>query len=979
MRRFLLGMFLLSGFSGLIYESIWTHYLKLILGHAAYAQTLVLAIFMGGMALGSWGASRVTTRVTNPLAAYAGIEGLIGLMALAFQMIFSLVSARLTDTWLPAAPSPTAATALKWGVSSLLIFPQSVLLGATFPLMSAGIIRAFPRREGNTLSGLYFMNSLGAVAGVLASGFWLVDALGLPGTLLVAGTINLALALAVWLASQRIGQPSAPSGGQAGSVPATARALLLTAAITGAASFCYEIGWIRMLSMVLGSSTHSFELMLAAFILGLALGGWWIRRRIDQLKDPRRFLAWVQLAMAGFALLSLPLYNHLFSLMSWALRALSRTEEAYASFMLLSHALALLVMLPATFCAGMTLPLITLILYRQGSGERAIGHVYAANTLGAIIGILMSVHLLMPYANLKGVILAGALLDGVLGIVLLLAATRARTRTAVVPAAGLGLLLVACGLLVQFDPLRMGSGVYRSGSSSLPASAEVLFWKDGKTASISVIKSGSTAYLSTNGKPDAALNLDPDAQPTTDEVTMTLAGTLPMLYKPDARLIANIGLGSGMTTHTLLAFPGVERVDSIEIEQGIVDAGRLHLGAKVARAFNDPRSHIHIEDAKTYFSSHRERYDVIVSEPSNPWVSGVASLFTDEFYAHVTHYLTPDGLFVQWMQVYETGMPVISSIIKALHPHFEDYAIYTTDNANLLIVARPKGALGPLHPEVLTGAISAELAPLGIRGIEDIRARQIGTKAVLGALLTAQPSPVNSDYFPYVDQHAAQHRFIGSQGLEVAALAWEPVPALEMLGDIPAPVPAAAFGADNSNAGLIRRRMAANLAEVILGRAATEADEIEPASLEALAILRAQGNCDMIAVVQSEALATLSGLLNPSLAPETAGKVWNAIAGYPCLTAPLPRQTLALVTAVGARDAREMAAGAVRVLSMPGAGVLTNALAIKAGLLGYTMIRAPVERDHFIRQWVLPAMAQGIVSRSLILQLLSGPINPRGT
>src|SRR5580765_4285500 len=185
-RRFLLGIFVVSGFTGLIYESIWSHYLKRFLGHAAYAQTLVLAIFMGGMALGAWAASRASTRLRDPLIAYALIEALIGITSLFFHDVFVATTGLAFDRVIPALGSPGAVQAFKWSLAAALILPQSVLLGATFPLMTGGVLRLRPERAGYVVAMLYFTNSLGAAAGVLASGFYFIAAAGLPGTIAAA-------------------------------------------------------------------------------------------------------------------------------------------------------------------------------------------------------------------------------------------------------------------------------------------------------------------------------------------------------------------------------------------------------------------------------------------------------------------------------------------------------------------------------------------------------------------------------------------------------------------------------------------------------------------------------------------------------------------------------------------------------------------------------------------------------------------------
>ena len=197
-RNIFFFIFTISGFSGLIYESIWTHYLKLFLGHAAYAQTLVLVIFMGGMAAGSWLCSRYSRNWKNLLLAYALAEGIIGISAIIFHPLFIQFIDFSYLSVMPAIDNVPVVNLYKWGMAALLILPQSILLGMTFPLMSAGIIRRFPNTPGYSISMLYFTNSLGGAIGVLTSGFLLVKWLGLPGTIICAGTINILLATIVW-------------------------------------------------------------------------------------------------------------------------------------------------------------------------------------------------------------------------------------------------------------------------------------------------------------------------------------------------------------------------------------------------------------------------------------------------------------------------------------------------------------------------------------------------------------------------------------------------------------------------------------------------------------------------------------------------------------------------------------------------------------------------------------------------------------
>jgi len=779
----LLAVFTLSGFAGLIYESIWSQYLKLFLGHAAYAQTLVLAIFMGGMAIGSLVVGQSSHRIRRLLQTYAVVELVIGVLGLLFHTVFQ----RFTD-WsflhaIPALASSWGGVQLfKWLGGALLILPGSVLMGATFPLISGGLVRQAPQRSGELLALLYFTNCLGAAIGVLVSGFVLIKLFGLPGTLLTAGLLNIMLAAIVWLLRQADREPeSAAQRPAARGTDRSVRWLARAAFATGLISFLYEIAWIRMLSLVLGSSTHSFELMLAAFIFGLAMGGLWIRRRIDRLIDPMRFLSCVLLLMGTLAALTIVGYRYAFDVIAWAIRAFSQTDAGYAGFTVVAQSVAGAMMVPVTFLAGMTLPLITRLLMASGAGERAIGTVYALNTLGSIVGVVAAIHFLMPAVGVKGTILVGAALHLLVGTSGLRFSKHVHTRIATRLLVGVSMATVVCvALWIQLDPKRMVSAVYRSGNAELGNDMDVMFIRDGKTATVSLLRYGGLITIQTNGKPDAAIEMG-GAQPSEDEITQVMLGALPIILHPTARNIANIGIGSGLTSHVILASAAVESLTSIEIEPFIVDAARQAFLPRVSRLFEDERSRIVIDDAKTFFASSGQQFDVIVSEPSNPWVSGVSTLFSDEFYGRLTGHLAPDGLFVQWLQLYETDLSVVVSILKALSPHFGDYQIYNIDDKNILIVARRDGSVPDPNPEMLREAtLRSELDRAGIVGVEDLLGRRIGNKALLDPFVRGYAVPVNSDFFPYVDQNAERFRFTKRRATQLPELTILPVPFIQL-------------------------------------------------------------------------------------------------------------------------------------------------------------------------------------------------------
>ena len=772
-------LFTVSGFAGLIYESIWTHYLKLFLGHAAYAQSLVLAVFMGGMALCAAYCARISARLRNPLALYALVEAIVGLCALALHEVFVAVTDWSYAALLPGLGAPWLVLGAKLALSCLLILPQSVLLGATFPLMSAGLVRAHPAASGESVSMLYFTNSLGAAAGVLASGFLLIEWAGLPGTLRTAGAINLGLAAVVWLLARPMQAPALP--GRAAREPRVALGLVAVAFFTGLASFVYEISWIRMLSLVLSSSTHAFELMLSTFILGLALGGFAVRRRVDATASPERLIGWVQLAKGLLALLTLLVYDRSFELMEYLMRGLARSETGYLLFNLSGQAIAALVMLPATFCAGMTLPLITGALLRRGAGEGAIGRVYAANTLGAIAGVLFAVHFGLPALGLKGALVAASLLDAALGLALLYLFL-AQRRSFALAAAACAALFVPIAAAFELDVRKMTAGVFRYGELASSRDAQILYRKDGKTASVHLVQYGPVTSIRTNGKSDGSVNIKgtEEGDRGTDEITMVLTGALPMALKPEAKSVAVIGIGTGITTHTLLQGLGIERVETVEIEAAMAEAAR-GFRPRNSAAFADPRSAILIDDAKTYFSSLSRRYDILISEPSNPWVSGVSSLFTREFYRRIRAHLAPGGILVQWFQLYEIGPSLLASVMRALGEEFPHYAVYAPSDHDLLIVASQTPLPAPQARVFQQPGLAKELRHVHLHTIGDLDARYLGSRATLEPLFASYGMPANSDYAPVLDLNAARHRFMERSATDVVEMLNLGIPVLEML------------------------------------------------------------------------------------------------------------------------------------------------------------------------------------------------------
>ena len=935
-------IFFFSGLCGLIYESVWAHYVKLMLGHAAYAQTLVLVVFIGGLALGSWLCARVAERIRNPLLGYAVIEGVIGLFALVFHHVFLRAMDWSFDSLLPnACEQASTFCAPQWALAAGLLLPQSILLGMTFPLVSSAVLRLDTTNAGHDISALYFLNSQGAVMGVLASGFLLIPTVGLPGTLTTAGIANLAIAVVAFFTSRGL-----PARLEIASIPAPRddrgeeksllMPLLAVAFLTGLSSFIYEVGWIRMLSLVLGASTYSFELMLASFILGLALGSLWIRSRLDAAGEPIRLLAVIQVAMGILAALSIPIYNGSFDFMAWLLSAVIKNDAGFVIFNITSTLICVLVMLPTTFCAGMTLPIITYRLLRSPSGEKSLGLVYAVNTVGGVAGVVIAVHFLLSHLGLDGTLMAGAAIDVLLGVYLFLfvgRAVRRRFAYAVVSLAALAFVATT----FHIDPRRSASGVFRTAGARIPERDKIIYHRDGKTATVDVLQVETRRAIRTNGKSDAAINMDPNGIPTDDEYTMAMLAMMPLAHKPDAKSAAVIGFGSGMSTALLLGSTNLASVVTVEIEPSMVEGAR-NFEPFVSRAFSDPRSHIVIDDAKSYFARGRNRYDIIVSEPSNPWVSGVASLFTEEFYARLEKYLNAGGVLSQWLHTYEMDGPTLASILGAIGKTFPDYRIYTSNDGDLVIVARKGGKTGDFDPAVMAWPGFKDMVARLKLDPAALERRMLASWRAAQPLFATYRMPANSDFYPVVDHRASRTRFTREQANMLQEITLSPVPMLEML--------------DAANRANTRRRQGPRIPSIesarqlgwsvhdaVIGGAPVALDPHFGNFLHSAYVVHGWAMaCNVPFSGMLPYLHSIAQNVNPHITPEAASEVWKWIGASPCgrRLGPDDRRWLDLFESIGRRDPAAMVAtgrAALEVAREPSPAAETAVVAVATGLL----------------------------------------------
>jgi SAM-dependent methyltransferase len=402
---------------------------------------------------------------------------------------------------------------------------------------------------------------------------------------------------------------------------------------------------------------------------------------------------------------------------------------------------------------------------------------------------------------------------------------------------------------------------------------------------------------------------------------MVLTAVLPLAFKPEAKNAAIIGMGTGLTVHTMLANSKIDAVDTIEIEPAMVEAAR-GFNARNANAYADPRSHIRIDDAKTFFSTHNGKYDIIISEPSNPWVSGVSSLFSNEFYHLVRRYLKPGGVLVQWFQLYEIDVSLVASVLRALGENFPDYVIYASTDSDLLIVAGDTATLAqPLADVFREPGLAKELRMVHLQNLADLEIRKIATRAIIHPLVQSFRVPANSDYYPYLDLNAARYRFLQQGAGDLASLNAASVPVIPMLEGRNTLPPVSLDGADYFNR-IEQIRRAQYIRDTYL-----EPNPPEPMAMPRalqkdmeLASLRALDCWDPARHdVWLHSLFQVAIAVNPFLAPEEAGAIWQRFETAGCYgSLPQPYKLwIALFKAVGARDAANMASLAERLFATP--------------------------------------------------------------
>ncbi|WP_257461744.1 fused MFS/spermidine synthase [Archangium lipolyticum] len=773
-----------SGFCALVYQTAWQRELRLIFGASTAASAAVLAIFMGGLGLGSALLGARADRERQPLGLYANLELLISLSAALTPLLIGL--ARLLYVALGGTMSLglVGGSAVRLVLSALVLAVPTLLMGGTLPAAARAAESAEDVRR-RALAVLYGVNTLGAVAGATASTFFLFEVFGTRTTLWLACLLNVVVAMVARGVARGLpeNEPStAPADAGGGTTPATPAAprhfVLGAAALVGFAFFLMELVWYRMLGPLLGGSTFTFGLILVVALAGIGLGGAAYAAWGQQRPATLRGFALTCLLEALFIAVPLALGDRV-AVLTMVLRPLS--SFGFGGLVLSWAAVAALVVLPAAFVSGVQFPLLLALLGRGGEDVgRQVGQAYAWNTVGSILGSLAGGFGLLPLLSapgswrLVGVILVAL---GLAALVLSLRHERP-APLGLVPALGsaalTAVLLTATGPTAAWRHNPIGAGRAQLKDASVNGLREwssrtrrSLAWEaDGVESSVGINAANGLAFF-VNGKSDG--------NAVGDAGTQVMGGLIGALLHPQPRHALVIGLGTGSTAGWLGAVPEMERVDAVEIEPAILEMARRCADVN-ERVLDNPKVRIHIDDAREVLLASKDSYDIVFSEPSNPYRAGISSLFTREFYQAVRQRLAPGGLFLQWLQAYEVDARTVRSVYATLAAEFPAVETWQTQGGDLILV----GSEAPLRHDVarLRARVGQEpyrralAAAWNTDEVEGVLSHFVSGPRLTAAMADGQEALVNTDDLSYLEFAFARSVGRARTGFSVHQL-WE--------------------------------------------------------------------------------------------------------------------------------------------------------------------------------------------------------------
>jgi spermidine synthase len=759
-----------SGACALVYQVVWLREFRLVFGASTAASAAVLAIFIGGLGAGGLLLGARADRRRSPLLLYARLETLIALATAATPLLLALVRAAYVSLGGTPVLGLAGGTALRLLLSALVLAVPTLLMGGTLPAAARAVQSDHDTRR-RAVAILYGANTLGAVLGSFLATFVLLERLGNRATLWLACALNLAVALlARALARQAV--PAAAAPAEADAQDRTAQApggLVLAAAfLVGFVFFLMEMVWYRMLGPLLGGSVFTFGLILSMALLGIGLGGLFHAFFRESRPATLRGFAATCLLEAACLGAAYALGDRI-AVLALLLRPLGGLS--FWGHVAAWSVVCGVVVLPAAFVAGVQFPLLVALLGRgRAALGRQIGLAYAWNTAGAILGSLAGGFGLLPLLGAPGCWLLALFLLIALGLIAAaLSLRRDGNALSLVPQAALA--LVALQLAQADGPSsawrHSGIGAGRAGGAALTSQnglrdflnqeRRVRFWEtEGVESSVALLRRLGMAFA-VNGKIDGHF--------TIDAPTQVMSGLLAALLHEQPRSALVIGLGTGSTAGWLGAIPHLERVDVVELERGTLQVAR-HARAVNQNVLENPKVRIHVGDAREVLLTSRQRYDVIFSEPSNPYRAGIASLFTQEFYRAVAERLNDDGIFVQWVQSYEVSADTVRAVFATLQTVFPEIETWRTHRDLLLLATRR-----PLRHSVpvLRARLAQEpfrtglLASWRVADLEGFLAHFVARPALAREIALAFRGRLNTD-----DANALEFGFaraVGTRGL----------------------------------------------------------------------------------------------------------------------------------------------------------------------------------------------------------------------
>jgi spermidine synthase len=678
--------FFLSGAAGLMYEIIWARFFSLTFGSTTYSITTVLSAFMAGLAFGSLIFGRLADRIQQRLLLYGWIELFIGLYALAFPFIFRFSSSFYLHIVETGEVAHIQKLVLKFALSFLIMFIPTTLMGGSLPVLSRFFINN-RASISSKLGSLYAVNTFGAVVGTYLIGFHMITIMGLNASIIVAALINIIIGTGIIFYALKTKETEIITNKKTVKPekerPTKRERHIITFAviafmISGFVALSHEVVWTRILSLIIGSSTYAFTMILIGFLIGIALGSYLVShsRLIPHEKINLTMFSLIQIGIGLSTYMLIPIFSKLPYFM---LNAFKIKPDNYSFITFYQFILTLFIMLLPTTLMGATLPVIGKIVSREvRSVGTTIGNIYFFNTFGAIFGAFFAGFLLIPYLGTLSTLKLGIYINILLGTGGIIFFTYQQKKIKVLLAYLLIASIIISGVLAsKWDTSLMDSGasIYgnkiaqsNEGNREFKDGSRLVYLQEGINSTVTVRKSENSFVLKTNGKADASTYHE-------DMTTQTSLGYLPLMLHPDPGKVLVIGLASGVTAGIIAQYDTIQFIDIAEIEPSMLEAATFFKEVN-NNITEHPRANFIMNDGRNHLLETKEKYDIITSEPPNPWISGIGNLFTEDFYRLVNKRLSPGGIFCQWVQFYSISPENIKMILRTLAISFEDVQLW---------------------------------------------------------------------------------------------------------------------------------------------------------------------------------------------------------------------------------------------------------------------------------------------------------------